>query len=234
MSEFMSNTSNKKIIILGATGGCLDILNILVDYNSAASTKYPLEPYAFLDDKQELWDKQICGVKVIGGFHKAKDFINDCFFVTGIGSSLNYFKRLDILENLNIPREKYISVIHPTASVSSFASLGVGVVLHQHVTVSTNSILQDHVLILANSVVNHDCKISEGSIITSGVCLSGAVTLGRCCYIGSNSSIRQDVVVGDYSLVGMQSLVLENVPAKTVVFGSPARLYQNIDYIEKK
>jgi acetyltransferase-like isoleucine patch superfamily enzyme len=47
--------------------------------------------------------------------------------------------------------------------------------------------------------------------------------IGNNCYIGPNAVISMGVTIGDGSIVGANSLVLEDVPAGSKVAGSPAR-----------
>ncbi|MDF9843632.1 MULTISPECIES: hypothetical protein [unclassified Paenibacillus] len=65
--------------------------------------------------------------------------------------------------------------------------------------------------------------IRDYSCIAGGVCISGVVVIGKSCYIGTNSSIKQNVSIGDFSLVGMNSAVLRDVPKNNVVVGNPAK-----------
>lgn len=49
------------------------------------------------------------------------------------------------------------------------------------------------------------------------------VTIGNCCYIGSQTVITRGVTIGDHCLVGAGSLVNRDLPPYTVAFGVPAR-----------
>jgi acetyltransferase-like isoleucine patch superfamily enzyme len=49
------------------------------------------------------------------------------------------------------------------------------------------------------------------------------VRIGRNCYIGCGSMIRQQQVIGEQSLVGMGAVVVKDVPAGAIVVGNPAR-----------
>lgn len=51
----------------------------------------------------------------------------------------------------------------------------------------------------------------------------GAVTIGDCVYIGSQSIIAAGVSIGSHCLVAANSFVNRDVPDNTVVGGSPAR-----------
>jgi serine acetyltransferase len=56
------------------------------------------------------------------------------------------------------------------------------------------------------------------------VCIGANVKMGNHCFIGLNSSVRENVILGDNVFVGMHSLVLNDlsnisvagVPAKTL------------------
>jgi acetyltransferase-like isoleucine patch superfamily enzyme len=63
--------------------------------------------------------------------------------------------------------------------------------------------------------------------VAGGVCVSGNVRVGQSCYLGSNSTIKDGVNVGDYCLIGMGSNVVRNVPENTVVVGNPAGFLRN-------
>jgi len=51
----------------------------------------------------------------------------------------------------------------------------------------------------------------------------GAVRIGDCTYVGSQSVVLRGVTIGDHCVVGAHSLVDRDLPAFTVAFGVPAR-----------
>lgn len=212
----------KKIIILGASGGCLDILSIIESINKTEK-KPALDCIGFLDDNKDLRNKEFFGIPVLGPFSLAGVYVKDSYFITGIGSPYNYFKREKILENLNIPTSRYLNIIHPQAIVHHSSKLGKGCVIYQNCTLARETILGDHILCLPNSVINHGSKVGDYSIINSGACISGDVTMGHCNYIGSNATIKQNIHLGDYSQVGMGSVVLKDVESNQCVVGNPAK-----------
>lgn len=70
--------------------------------------------------------------------------------------------------------------------------------------------------VLHNVTVGHDYR-------------SGIPTIGRNVFIGTGTSILGKVRIGDHAVIGAHSLVLEDVPAETLVAGSPARVIRKID-----
>jgi sugar O-acyltransferase (sialic acid O-acetyltransferase NeuD family) len=147
-----------------------------------------------------------------------------CFFVNGIGSPQSFWRKREIIMKTGVPAERFETIIHPSASVSRFAQLGRGVVVLQHVTITSNVKIGDHVIILPNSVISHDDTIGNYSCIAGGVCISGGVQVGQSCYLGTNASLRGNVRIGDYTLIGMGSVVLNDVPGRSVLVGNPAHV----------
>jgi len=59
-------------------------------------------------------------------------------------------------------------------------------------------------------------------------CKGGAVVRARA-RIGANSTILPGVVIGEDALVGAGSVVVEDVPPRAVVVGSPAKVIKTVD-----
>lgn len=57
----------------------------------------------------------------------------------------------------------------------------------------------------------------------------GPVRIGDCTYIGSQSVIPAGVTVGQHVVIGANSFVNRDVPDRTVVAGSPARVIGHVE-----
>jgi acetyltransferase-like isoleucine patch superfamily enzyme len=55
------------------------------------------------------------------------------------------------------------------------------------------------------------------------------VVLGRNVWLGANVTVLPGVTIGDDAVVGAGSVVTRNVPARTVVVGTPARVVRSLD-----
>lgn len=221
MFEFM-----KKVIILGAGGMCIDILDTLNELNQ--KSRKPLYTcLGFLDDDRKLDNKLYHGVQVLGSIAKAKEYA-DAYFVNGIGNADNFQGKKALLAKTEIPDNRFLTVIHPTASVSKMATVSNGSVVFQNVTIASGAKIGKHVLVMANSVINHDVIIGDYTFVTAGVCVSGFVSIGQSCYLGTNSAINGRVTIGENSLIGMGSVVLSDVKANSVVVGNPAKFLRSL------
>jgi sugar O-acyltransferase (sialic acid O-acetyltransferase NeuD family) len=215
----------KKIVILGTGGNCIDILDTLLDINDWQGVA-AYECIGFLDDNPAKWNQSFYGIPVLGPLATARE-ISECSFVFGIGSISNFWKRADILAGMGVPDQRFETVVHPTASVSRFATLGIGTVVFQHVTITSGARIGRHVYILPNSIISHDDRIGDFTCIAGGVCISGNVQVGPGCYLGTNATIKDGVQVGEACLIGMGSVVLQDVPDNSIVVGNPARFLRH-------
>lgn len=142
------------------------------------------------------------------------------------GSPSSYLTRSKIINSLDINSERFISAIHPKASLGKQVLIGHNCLIMAGVVITSNARLHSHVCVLPNSVIHHDVVVHPYSLIGSNVVIAGGTTIGRNCYVGSGSNIINGIQVGDFTLVGLGSNVTNDVPAKTRVVGNPARPVQ--------
>jgi sugar O-acyltransferase (sialic acid O-acetyltransferase NeuD family) len=181
----------------------------------------------FIDDNQSLLGKKCCGVPVMGGKEKLKDFPS-AQVIAVPGRADNFMKRKKIIDLLNLPNESFAIVIDPSARIAPDAEIGKNTVLMANVVASSLVKIGDHNIILPNTVIAHDSIIGDYSIIGSNVTISGGCNIGSNCYIGSGTSIKENIKIGNGSLIGMASNVVTDVSAGVVVAGNPARFFRSI------
>jgi acetyltransferase-like isoleucine patch superfamily enzyme len=54
--------------------------------------------------------------------------------------------------------------------------------------------------------------------------LSGNVTIGEGCDIGTNACAIQGITIGDWSIIGAGATVIRDLPANVTAVGVPARV----------
>jgi sugar O-acyltransferase (sialic acid O-acetyltransferase NeuD family) len=217
-----------KVVILGTGGNSVDILDTLHDVNDAAGRQV-YDCVGFLDDNEGSWGTLRLGAKILGPLAAARE-LDDCHFVNGIGAPGSFLRKPAILAKAGVDRERFVTIVHPTASVSRTATLGRGTVVFQNVTITTNVRIGDHVIVLPNSVISHDDVVGDYTCIAGGVCISGDVRIGSVCYLGTKSAVIGGVQIGDGCLVGMGSVVLSDVATGSVVVGNPGRFLRHTGY----
>jgi sugar O-acyltransferase (sialic acid O-acetyltransferase NeuD family) len=118
------------------------------------------------------------------------------------------------------------TVIHPAATVSRHAVLGVGTVVMAGAVVNIDTVVGQAGIINTGATVDHDCKLADGVHICPGAHLSGSVQVGQCATIGVGAAVKQGLQIGQYALVGAGAVLIHAVADATVVAGNPARPLQ--------
>ena len=118
-------------------------------------------------------------------------------------------------ENVDLPRERWATLVDPSAVVSRTATIGVGCVIYPNCFIGLHARLGDRVFMLSGCTVNHDDHIENDVVMASGVTLAGVVTVESGCYLGQSCTIRQYLKIGKNSLVGMGSVVVKDVPSNS-------------------
>jgi sugar O-acyltransferase (sialic acid O-acetyltransferase NeuD family) len=121
-------------------------------------------------------------------------------------------------------RHKFINAIHPSATVSSFATVGTGCMILHRSVVQAGAAIGDHVIINTGSQVDHDCRVGDYVHIAPRAVLCGNVTVGEGTLVGAGAVIIPGIKVGAWAVIGAGTVVIKDVPDHSVVVGNPARI----------
>lgn len=211
-----------KLIILGGRG-------IGMIAASIAEVTGEYEVLGFLNDV-ELIGTEIGKFKkypVIGTTKDVPKYLEDSnvFFFIGYIGMKSEKEVYEKITKLGIPRDKFATLIHPTAIVpKGYCKIGKGVLIAPLAQLSPDTTVEDNCILLPNSFLGHDSTMKRFSHITTNSVVGGYVTLGVGSHVGTNATLREYVQVGDFAIVGSGSVVLENVPNNSIYVGNPAKL----------
>jgi sugar O-acyltransferase (sialic acid O-acetyltransferase NeuD family) len=131
--------------------------------------------------------------------------------------------RLELTDRCARSGLKVVSIVHPMAYVSKFASIGAGSTAFAQSAVNAGAQLGAACIINTGATVDHDCLIGDGVHICPGAHLAGGVRVGERSWIGIGASIRQGITIGRASTVGAGSVVVADVADEAIVAGVPAK-----------
>jgi sugar O-acyltransferase (sialic acid O-acetyltransferase NeuD family) len=209
----------EKIIIVGArmdgqAGVVLDIIN----------TFKMFKVIGFLDNTPELQGKTVQGLPILGSSDDIDTLqLETNLFHIGIGDNV---ARGNIFQQLINNGYKVVSIIHPSAIISSNCSIGQGCFIGPRAIINNGTIIHEAVIINTGAIVEHDNSIGFSVHIAPGTITAGRVVVNRFAFIGIGAVLLPDIQIGENAMVGAGSVVVKNVDSQTTVVGYAAQKYK--------
>jgi sugar O-acyltransferase (sialic acid O-acetyltransferase NeuD family) len=207
---------SQPIIILGAGGHAKVLLDAL---RLQGKTVLGLTDADGTKHGSSVLDAPVLGDDTVLKSHEPQKVL----LVNGVGSIKNTTFRQQLFEKYKALGYSFASVIHPSAVIARDVICGEGAQIMAGTVIQPGGRIGDNVIINTNATLDHDCRIGNHVHIASGACLSGGVIVEEGVHIGAAATLIQLVRIGAFSTVGAASLVLKEVPAKTIVAGVPAK-----------
>lgn len=129
------------------------------------------------------------------------------------------------------------SRIEPGAIIRDQVSIGANAVIMMGAVVNIGAKIGPGAMIDMNAVLGGRAVIGANSHIGAGAVIAGVVEpssaqpvrIGENVLIGANAVVLEGVQVGDQAVVAAGAVVTQDVPAKTVVAGVPAKIVKQLD-----
>lgn len=224
-------TAPTPLLLLGAGGfgrEAAEAVRAVNAAHAAATGTDRWELLGFLDDSPALHGRTVSGAPVVGGFAEVERHPGAQIIVC-TGHPGNFGSKRKIVERLDLPAERYATLVHPAAALAASCELGHGTVVLAGVVATVDVRVGAHVGVMPQVVLTHDDEVADYAILAAGVRLAGGVRIGPGAYIGSGALVREGREVGAGALVGMGAVVTRDVPAGEVWIGAPARFVRSVD-----
>ena len=205
------------LIILGAGGASREIAGAVEDINRLRAS---LNLLGFLDDDPVKFGQTVNGLRVLGPISSAVQY--PALLIIGIAALRNRTVRKKVVERLGATRRRFATVVHPSASVSRYARVGIGTAILNNAVITADAAIGDHVIVEYGAMIGHDATVEDFTTIGPGAIISGSVRLREGVFVGAGSVIRDGLTVHEGALVGIGAVVVKDVPPQTVVIGNPA------------
>lgn len=175
-----------------------------------------------LDDKyQEISEQDNFILGPVSAVHFLKKKDPTTKFIFGIG---NNHTRKKLKEVLNLPDKDYISLLHPTACVSSSARIGSGTVIMAHAVIQADAKIGSHTIINTSAIIEHDNIVGDFAHISPNAVLTGCVKIGVGVHIGAGATVIPGKKIGEWSTIGAGAAVTVDLPGQCTAVGIPAQI----------
>lgn len=194
------------MILFGASGHGKSIIDIAQSIGEPITHIYDDNPPA----------QSVCNIRVYK-FDPRAVHPNEKWII-GIGNNM---VRKAVKSRLNV---KFGTLIHISASISKWATLGEGSVVMAQVVINASANVGSHCIINSSSVVEHDCKLGDFVHISPNATIAGGVEIGEGSHIGIGACVLPYISIGKWATIGAGAVIIKNVPDGAVVVGNPGRI----------
>jgi sugar O-acyltransferase (sialic acid O-acetyltransferase NeuD family) len=209
----------KQVVIIGAGGFGREVLDIIDACNLAQKT---YEPLGFVVDPQFGKPGTFVNEKpILGGFDWLAEHVDDTYVVCAVGPSHQRYQLIERAKRLDC---RFISLIHPSAILTRWVSMGEGVIITAGCILTNQIEIGNHVHINLDCTIGHNADLGDFVTLAPGVHVSGNVIMETGCYIGTGANIIEKLQIGEWSTVGAGSVVIRNIPANSTAVGIPAKV----------
>jgi len=209
------------VLIVGSSGHARVIVDIIE--RSGAHTIL-----GFLDDAKAPGMVEI-GYPILGGLADLSEIVrsqNPQGFLVAIGDNWNRGMAAEKVKEI-APLLPAIIAVHPGAEVARSACLGPGTAVMAGAVVSSNASVGSFCIVNTRASVDHDSHLDDFASIAPGATLAGNVRVGAYSAICLQACVAEKVRVGSHTVVGAGSVVLGDLPAGVIAFGTPARVVRS-------
>lgn len=194
------------VILIGGSGHAKVVIDCIQSAGDCVA--------GILDDGISV-GTMVLGVPVLGTVSEYTKYSGHSFLIA-IG---NNYTRKRIAKELSV---SWYTAVHPAATISQYARIGVGTVVMPNATVNSDATIGNHCIINTGAVVEHDNQIADYVHISPGAALGGTVSIGEGTHIGIGASIRNNISICDGCIIGAGAAVVKDIVEPGIYVGVPA------------
>ena len=213
----------KKVIIVGTTMFSAELAEILREEG--------YEILGFTVDSAYIVSDEYYNYQVFP-FERIKERLDlrSLEFVLALGYSKMNDNRKSKFNQCKSNGYKVFTFISKHAQVYS-QHIGEGSVIMPGCYIGHYSKIGDCSVVRPGTVLAHHDEIGDYNWIADGCTFGGGVKMGSNCFIGLGSTVRNEVSIVDYTLVGAHTYIGKNTEKNKVYYGVPAKV-ANEDSLE--
>ncbi|MDY8136278.1 NeuD/PglB/VioB family sugar acetyltransferase [Aquimarina sp. 2201CG5-10] len=206
-----------KILVIGASGHAKVVVDTI-----ELGNEYKIE--GFIDSFKPEGEK-VLGYEILGKEEIIPDLIKKGIRkgIIAIGDNWTRYSMYSKINEM-APDFEFVSLIHPSAIVSKYATIGKGTVILTAGKVNADADVGDFCIINTNANLGHDCIMKNFSSLAPSVTVGGTVTIGEFSAISLGANIIQNLSIGNHTVIGSGAVVTHDISDHKVAYGIPAKV----------
>lgn len=215
---------NKPVVIIGGAGhGC--VMESCIKDNRRRYNDFEWDIAGYCND----FDTEVDGYPVLGKLSDIPQLIEEGYYfawaVHLIGKNHTTAK---LFESLNIPDERWATIIHHTAFIDDTVVLEPGVFVMYNAYIAPRTHIGKCTMVKANTNIGHDVNIGAISHIAMGSTIVSCVNIGYCSDVAVGATVLAHNNIGDYAMLAAGSLATHSIPSEEIHAGIPSRLLKKM------
>jgi len=213
--------SVESIFVLGASGHAKVVIDIL-----ERQSQWRI---AGLVDTYKATGTMLMGYRVLG----SEDRLPELMAQYGVGGGIvaigdNRMRRQVALRVAAIASQfRFINAVHPSARIAREVEMGEGIAIMAGVTVNAGTRIGNFCYVNTNASVDHDNVLEPFSCLQPNSATGGNVRLGSLSVLAMGAIAVPGISIGEDTVVGAGSTVLDDMPDGVVAYGTPCRIIRS-------
>jgi len=209
--------NKKRIAIVGAGDLGKQVAHFISQENKR-------QVVGFFDDFTN--NEQFNGDQIIGKVQSIfSSYKNDVFDSLIIAIGYNHLKFKDNLYKSLKDRIPFETIVHPSVIIDPTSNIEEGCVIYPGCIIDQRVKICSNTLLNLGVIISHDSEIGTSNFLAPGVVVSGFCKSKERVFIGSNSTIRNNIIIGSDIKIGQGSNIIKNISQKGTYFGNSIRYY---------
>jgi len=211
--------NGRRIFVYGASGHGKVVADILLSRRDPGFV-------GFIDDSNKLHGGTLLGLPIFGDGSWLEQESRKGPVGVALGVGDNSVRKRLAAKCLDWGID-LLTVVHPTASVSSSAVLCPGSVVMAQAAINPQARIGRGAIVNTGAVVEHDVQVGEFAHVAPNATMGGAARLGELSMLAFGAVVLHCVNVGANSIVGAGSVVVRDLPDDVIAYGAPARVIRS-------
>jgi len=202
----------ERILVVGAGGHGRVVVDALLRCGHAPGA------ISVSDDRAPASGGTFLGCQLSAPALPPKDWAGWLHVAVGSASA-----RRKLLDRSGVPRQRWLVITHPCASVAASSEIGRGSFIAAMAVLGPCARVGEATIVNHGAVIDHDCLVGDDVHVGPAASLGGGASIGHGVFVGAGARVLPGVKVGDGAVIGAGAVLLTDALGSGTWVGVPAR-----------